>query len=250
MQTREEMCLRGDVNDNMADASGHVKYDDCTPTRNGDEASEVTPESLAVANDYRQKLGNPGALGLLAFGATTLLVNASTAKLFAMNTTTAGVVIMYGGLTQLIAGVMEFVRGNTFGCTISTSFGAFWLATAMVWILPQKNPGTPYASLQGAEDGLVGINAFLWALILFIGFLSSLCEPLAVTMVFFTGFLFILTQSIALWANSSVMLQVAGYEGMICGVIAFYCGIAMTLNDAHKRTLLPLFPPCIRRVKS
>ena len=70
---------------------------------------------------------NPAPLGLLAFGTTTILLNLHNAGIFEMNSMILAMGIFYGGLAQVIAGIMEAKKNNTFGLTAFTSYGFFWL---------------------------------------------------------------------------------------------------------------------------
>ncbi len=70
---------------------------------------------------------NPAPLGLLAFGLTTVLLNLHNAGIFEMNSMILAMGIFYGGLAQIIAGIMESKKNNTFGMTAFISYGFFWL---------------------------------------------------------------------------------------------------------------------------
>src|SRR3954452_4332054 len=101
-----------------------------TPQR--DEAVS-TPTSVSAG------VADPGALGLAAFGATTFFLSAVNAGLLP-KTVEAGVfglAFFYGGLAQMLAGMWEFVKGNTFGAVAFTSYGAFWLS---FWYLVSHLP--------------------------------------------------------------------------------------------------------------
>ena len=74
------------------------------------------------------KLANPAPLGLMGFGMTTVLLNIHNAGLFPLSAMVLAMGVFYGGVAQVIAGVMEFKRGNTFGTTAFTSYGLFWLS--------------------------------------------------------------------------------------------------------------------------
>ena len=60
---------------------------------------------------------NPAPLGLMGFGMTTILLNLHNAGFFALDDAILAMGIFYGGIAQIIAGIMEFRKGNTFGLT-------------------------------------------------------------------------------------------------------------------------------------
>ena len=55
-----------------------------------------------------QKLANPAPLGLLGFGITTVLLNLVNAGVFPLDTVILAMGICYGGIAQIIVGVMEY----------------------------------------------------------------------------------------------------------------------------------------------
>ena len=87
----------------------------------------------------RDLSGNPAPLGLLGFGMTTVLLNVHNAGFFALGTPILSMGIFYGGIAQIIAGIMEWKKGNTFGTTAFTSFGLFWLTLVGLLILPKTS---------------------------------------------------------------------------------------------------------------
>ncbi len=83
-----------------------------------------------------EKRANPAPLGLLGFGITTVLLNfVHNAQLGPIDGMILGMGIFYGGIAQIIAGVLEYKNGNTFGTTAFTSYGLFWLSfVALNWL--------------------------------------------------------------------------------------------------------------------
>jgi succinate-acetate transporter protein len=72
----------------------------------------------------------------MGFGMTTVLLNIHNTGLFPVSAMILGMGIFYGGLAQIIAGIMEFKKGNTFGTTAFTSYGLFWISLVALWLLP------------------------------------------------------------------------------------------------------------------
>src|SRR5690348_12143129 len=73
----------------------------------------------------------------MGFGLTTFvlsLVNAGVIKAGGDVKVVIGLAVFYGGLAQLLAGMWELRNGNTFGATAFTSYGAFWLAYAAIFV--------------------------------------------------------------------------------------------------------------------
>ena len=101
---------------------------------------------------------NPAPLGLLGFGMTTILLNLHNAGLFPLSTMIMGMGVFVGGLAQVIAGIMEFRKNNTFGMTAFCAYGFFWLSLVAVWTFP--NLGIADASSATS----MGFYLVLWGL--------------------------------------------------------------------------------------
>src|SRR5512136_1783598 len=86
------------------------------------------------------ELANPAPLGLMGFGMTTILLNLHNLGLFNLNSMILAMGIFYGGVAQVIAGIMEFRKGNTFGTTAFTSYGLFWLSLVFLIVFPMGTP--------------------------------------------------------------------------------------------------------------
>src|SRR5690349_24891041 len=88
-------------------------------------------------NDTRDTTGNPAPLGLLGFGMTTVLLNFHNAGFFELNAMILAMGICYGGVAQIIAGIMEWKKGNTFATTAFISYGLFWFSLVVLIVLPK-----------------------------------------------------------------------------------------------------------------
>src|SRR5512136_3148041 len=87
------------------------------------------------------KLANPAPLGLMGFGMTTVLLNIHNAGFFPLSAMVLAMGIFYGGIAQIIAGIMESRKGNTFGTTAFTSYGLFWLTLVGLLVMPRLGWG-------------------------------------------------------------------------------------------------------------
>ena len=85
----------------------------------------------------KDNLANPAPLGLCAFGMTTVLLNFHNAGFFEINSMILGMGLFYGGLAQVIAGIIEAGKNNTFGLTAFTSYGFFWLSLVALIVMPK-----------------------------------------------------------------------------------------------------------------
>ncbi len=90
-----------------------------------------------MSDNLLTKLANPAPLGLLGFGLTTVLLNLVNAGVIPLDTVVLAMGIAYGGIAQIIVGVMEFKKGNTFGTVAFLSYGLFWWSLVMLLLLPK-----------------------------------------------------------------------------------------------------------------
>jgi hypothetical protein len=177
---------------------------------------------------------NPAPLGLLAFGLTTVLLNLHNAGIFEMNSMILAMGIFYGGIAQIIAGIMEAKKNNTFGLVAFVSYGSFWLTLVALIVMP-KLGWIPAAS----ENAMVAY-LIMWGIFTGLLFIGTLRISKALQFVFAT--LAILFFLLALGdATGNVSIKTfTGYEGIICGASAIYTGIGALLNEMYGKTILPL----------
>jgi succinate-acetate transporter protein len=181
-------------------------------------------------------IANPAPLGLCAFGMTTVLLNLHNAGMFEMNSMILGMGIFYGGLAQVIAGVIEAKKNNTFGLTAFTSYGFFWLSLVGLIIMPKL--GWVAATPANAMAAYLGV----WGVFTFLLFFGTLKLNRALQFVFASLTLLFALLTIVKITGSEELEHIAGYEGIICGASAIYTGIANVLNEVYGRTVLPIGP--------
>ena len=186
-----------------------------------------------------EKPANPAALGLIAFGMTTILLNIYNAGFYSLNSMVLAMGLVYGGLAQIIVGAMEFKKGNTFGLVAFSSYGFFWWSLAALILLPNLGLSSALVEWQS-----MAAYFFMWGVFTFMMFFGTLKANRALQFVFMSlAILFFLLT--AYWQTGSAntdLLKTAGYEGIICGMSAVYLGLAEVLNEANGRTVLPIGP--------
>ena len=186
-----------------------------------------------------EKLANPAPLGLLGFGLTTVLLNLHNAGLFPLDTMVLSMGLAYGGLAQVIVGIMEFKKGNTFGTVAFSSYGLFWWSLVALIILPKT---TFFTGLSTPTDSAMAAYFFMWGLFTFAMFFGTLKKNRALQFVFLSlAILFFMLTARDLTDNAT-LATLTGIEGVIVGVSAIYLAIAEVLNEAHGKTILPICP--------
>lgn len=177
---------------------------------------------------------NPAPLGLLAFGLTTVLLNLHNAGIFEMNSMILAMGIFYGGIAQIIAGIMESKKNNTFGFVAFVSYGSFWLTLVALIVIP-KFGWVPPASPSAMIAYLI-----IWGIFTTLLFFGTLRISRALQFVFATlAILYFLLAYGESEAGASIK-TFTGYEGIVCGASAIYAGIGALLNEVFGKTILPL----------
>jgi hypothetical protein len=180
------------------------------------------------------KQANPAALGLGGFALTTFLLNIVNAGLISGDN--LGMVlpigIFYGGLAQFCAGMWEFKRGDIFGATCFSSFGAFWMGIAVMVILEETGVISPVP-----REGMA-VLFIAWGIFTAYATIASLKVNRAVTSIFVT--LVILFFLLAAGEWNSTVHKIAGYEGILCALIAWYTSAAVLINTLFEKDVLPL----------
>lgn len=177
---------------------------------------------------------NPAPLGLLGFGMTTVLLNIHNAGFFPINSMILAMGIFYGGIAQVIAGIMEWKKNNTFGTTAFTSYGLFWLSFVGLSILPEMGLTTASSNVA------MGCYLFMWGLFTLVLYIGTLRINKALQVVFssLTALFWIL--ALGNFIESSSVLVLAGYVGIFCGFSAIYAGLAQVINELYNKELLPI----------
>jgi len=181
---------------------------------------------------------NPAPLGLLGFGMTTVLLNLHNAGLYPLGSMILAMGLVYGGLAQVFAGIMEFKKGNTFGTLAFTSYGLFWWSLVILLLLPNFTLLSPAAILP--DNTAMAAYFFMWGMFTLLMFFGTLQANRAIQFVFASlVVLFFLLTAVRLTGNAD-LLTITGIEGIICGASAIYTGIAEVLNEVYNKTVLPI----------
>lgn len=181
------------------------------------------------------KLANPAPLGLLGFAMTTILLNIHNLGFFPVTSVILAMGIFYGGLAQIVAGLLCFKQGKTFAATAFTSYGFFWLTLVGTWMLP----ATGVASAAATPPAFLGWYLALWGAFTGFMWIGTWGNSKVQQFVFFSLTVLFFMLSASLWTGNETLHKAAGAVGVICGGSAFYLGIAELLEEVKGKKLLP-----------
>lgn len=192
---------------------------------------DSTSSNLVTISD---NTANPAPLGLLAFGTTTVLLNLHNAGFFEINSMIFAMGIFYGGAAQIVAGIVEAKKGNTFGLTAFTSYGFFWLSLVGLFVMPKLGWVDP-PSVTGMASYLV-----VWGIFTALLFVGTLKMSRALQFVFLTLTLLFFLLALGDVTGNPTIKTITGIEGIICGGSAIYAGAGILLNEVYGRPIFPL----------
>ncbi len=180
---------------------------------------------------------NPAPLGLLSFGMTTVLLNLHNAGFYELNSMVLAMGICYGGTAQIIAGIMEWRKGNTFATTAFISYGLFWLSLVTLILLAKLSWGA------ASDEKAMAAYLVMWGLFTAVMFIGTLRLNRALQAVFGTLTILFFLLAIGDFTGAGASFKHAtGYEGIVCGFSAIYAGLAQVLNELFGKIVLPLGP--------
>lgn len=179
-------------------------------------------------------MANPAPLGLLGFGMTTVLLNFHNAGFIALGSMILAMGIFYGGIAQIIAGLLEWKKNNTFGMTAFISYGFFWLTLVGTLVMPK------IGWADATDKSAMALYLALWGLFTAVMFIATLKHGRALQFIFATLTILFFLLSIGDATGNASITRLAGYEGLICGFSAIYTAAAQILNETYKKIVLPV----------
>ncbi|MBR0572863.1 MULTISPECIES: acetate uptake transporter [Pasteurellaceae] len=178
---------------------------------------------------------NPAPLGLCGFALTTWLLSLINTGHFSGSN--VGLVLAmglaFGGTAQMIAGMFEFAKGNTFGFTAFTSYGAFWWSFALFKLF----------FTTGVETSFIAWYLVAWGTFTLMMFVATLTKPRALQTIFGLLTLTFYLLAIGDFTTNHTITHIGGYFGYLTALAAFYLASAEVINESFGRTLLPIGEP-------
>lgn len=183
------------------------------------------------------RTADPAPLGLAGFAMTTFALSISNANIWAGGATAAlGLALIYGGGIQLLAGMWEFTRRNTFGALAFSSYGAFWISYYV--LVKFVFPGTASADVTNA----VGVFLLGWTVFTFYMSVASFRVSGAVVVVFVLLTVTFLLLTIGAFEAAATVTKAGGWVGVATAGAAWYASFAGVVNETFKRPVIPTMP--------
>ncbi|MBV9662123.1 MAG: acetate uptake transporter [Acidimicrobiales bacterium] len=184
-----------------------------------------------------QPVADPLPLGIGAFAMTTFALSISNTNVWGAGAKSAlALALVFGGGVQLLAGMWEFVRKNTFGATAFSSYGAFWISFYVfnTFIVP----GTKASDLPVAA----GVFLLCWTIFTFYMTIASLRVTGAVATVFVLLLATYILLTIGAFQSAANVTKAGGWVGVATAAAAWYAATAGVVNETFKKALIPVIP--------
>ena len=200
-------------------------------------AYDTTTADTTVARGAH--IADPAPLGLAAFALTTFVLSFVNAGIVpaSVEPVVFGLALAYGGGAQLLAGMWEFTKGNTFGATAFTSYGAFWLS---FWWLTAHLAGYKIPTADAGKG--VGLYLIAWGIFTAYMTVAATRVSGAVLAVFALLTLTFVLLGIGELATAASITKLGGYVGILTALAAWYASFAGVTAFAFERQFVPTGP--------
>ncbi|MCP4255327.1 MAG: hypothetical protein GY775_18375 [Candidatus Scalindua sp.] len=188
-------------------------------------------------SDGDVKAGNPAVVGLAGFGLTTMILQVHNVGWCGVGPVVV-LAFVFGGLAQMIAGFHEFKCGNNFGYSAFVSYGAFWIALGIIFMMN-------YFNIYHSSTTDVGWFLVVWTVYTFIMWFPAMKINCAMAILFTLLFVGFVLLDLAHFGFDE-MIKVAGYELMVCAATAWYMMAHIIFADVFGRDVLPVGKPWFR----
>lgn len=195
---------------------------------------ETKTQNMYTDTKIVDTTSNPAPLGLCAFGMTTVLLNIHNIGFTQLDSMILAMGVFFGGFAQILAGLMEFKKNNTFGTTAFTAYGVFWLTLVTLIILPKLG------IIDSPSKVAMGFYLSIWGLFTLMLFIGTFRISKALQFVFGSLTILFFLLAIGDFTGNVLFTRIAGAEGIICGLVAIYAGLAQVLNELYQDEVFPL----------
>lgn len=197
-----------------------------------------TPLGSPGDSSLVHRVADPAPLGLAAFAMTTFALSIANTSVWGGGADAAlALALVYGGGVQLLAGMWEFARKNTFGALAFSSYGAFWIS---YYILVRSIlPG-----VKSSAEVSVAVGVFLlgWTIFTFYMTFASMRVSGAVVVVFVLLTITFLLLTIGAFNSDTTLTKAGGWVGVATAAAAWYASFGGVMNETFQKVVIPLVP--------
>jgi len=185
--------------------------------------------------------GNPAVVGLAGFGITTTLLQFHNLGWMGVGTVFCAAMFV-GGLMQFIAGFQEFKCGNNFGYSAFCTYGAFWMALGLIWMLADLAGGLHHLGVNGNDIGFFLVGFTIYTAIMWVG---SMRVHMAMFLTFTTLLVGFIGLDLVFLAGMKGILKITAIDLLVCAGLALYMMAAAIYAQVFGRPILPVGKPLV-----
>ncbi|MBO5996806.1 MAG: acetate uptake transporter [Acetobacter sp.] len=195
---------------------------------------QLPPPPIPIISIRR---ANPSPMGLMTYGLPTFLLSLWNAGLLPLGSAVLAIGFVFAGITQIIAGLLEWPTGNTFGMTAFVSYGAFWITLVMLIGFPHPD------IVPATSPAMMGTYFAIWGSFTAIMFICTLNMPKAYQVLFSSLLILFFLLAFAQFTGSKVLTHIAGWEGLFSASSGIYLGAAELLEAHFGHAIFPVGKP-------
>jgi uncharacterized protein len=198
-----------------------------------------------MANEEAARPANPAPLGLAGFGLTTVVLSSINAGLLtgegpALTSAVVPLAFAYGGVGQIIAGILEHKNGNTFGTVAFTSYGLFWWWYAfLLW-----TAGAGW--IKPPAGNAVGLTLLMWGVFTLYMWIPTFRLNFCLWSVFLLLWITFFALAAADLGMGASWRTTGGWIGLATGLDALYLSFAEVTNATLRREVMPVGAPILK----
>jgi succinate-acetate transporter protein len=201
-------------------------------------------EAKSIAGHAQARIADPIPLGLAGFAAATFTASTVLAGWFSMNDLLVAipVLIVFGGVTQFMAGMWAYARSNVLATVAFCTFGAFNVSFALLLLMQAVRTINPI-SVPGSDQAKVaGVFVLMFALISGYLAVAALADNLMIALILGVLALAYLGDGTGLWiGGTNIVGSIGGYAGIVSSLLAFYLSAAIVFNAVRGKEVIPTF---------
>ncbi len=198
--------------------------------------TSTSPGGPETASTAVPGMADPGSWAVTAFATTSFMLGMYNAHL--INAAGAPIVIpvalFFGGLIQIIVGVLEVMRGNVFGAVVFGTYGPFWVIYGVLLTLYATQ--IPAAAINSA----VALFLAMFAVITFYFVIASLRTDMVLVAVFALIFIGLVLLAIGSGTSSVHITEAGGWVTLVFAVLAWYHAAGDVIGYTFGRRVLPV----------
>jgi succinate-acetate transporter protein len=183
-----------------------------------------------------EKTANPGVLGLLGYGMSTVLLSLANSGIIPLDGMIIAMAFFFGGAAQTLVATMAFRLGDTFGVVAFGGYSFLWLSFGLI------NFGA-VREWWAVDSGAIGWYLIMWMIFTIFLMISSAVAPKILTIILFFTVILLGSLGIGALTGNAALSLFGGYEGILTGALAMYMAFASLLNEMWGKTVLPLGKP-------